>query len=138
EMLHDELRQEVPKLWRLGLIPGRVVPDRLCPADVVDPDDQRFDVRVQRLGPEVQPQQAKGKERDKKQGNFQVRVHHQGGAVDLHKLPLRVVERVRRQVGNNGGHGYSYQSGWKWKRPAIVQITPIVNPMRAATPNAIR
>ena len=46
EMLHDELRQEVAQLGRLRLVARGVVLHRLGPADLVDADDQRLDLRV--------------------------------------------------------------------------------------------
>ena len=46
EVLHDELRQEVAQLRRLRLVARRVVLHGLGPADLVDPDDQRLDLRV--------------------------------------------------------------------------------------------
>ena len=48
EVLHDELRQEVPELRRLRLVAGRVVLHRLRPADVVDANDERLDLGVPR------------------------------------------------------------------------------------------
>ena len=54
EMLHDELRQEVPQLRRLRLVAGRVVLHRLRASDIVDPDDQRLDLGVLRGRVEVE------------------------------------------------------------------------------------
>ena len=42
EVLHDELRQEVPQLRRLRLIARSVVYDGLCSADLVDSHDERL------------------------------------------------------------------------------------------------
>ena len=43
EVLHDELREEVAKLRRLGLVGRGVVLHGLRPPDVVDADDERLD-----------------------------------------------------------------------------------------------
>ena len=54
EMLHDELRQEVPQLRRLRLVAGRVVLNRFRASDIVDSDDQRLDLGVLRGRVEVE------------------------------------------------------------------------------------
>src|SRR5262245_43402170 len=103
-MLHDELRQEVPELWCLGPIRARVVLNSLGPSNVVNPYDKGSDVRVFHLRAEVQPQQTKREERNQKQRDLQVGVHHQRGAVQLHELLFRVLECLRVEVGNSRGH----------------------------------
>ena len=102
EVLHDELRQEVAQLRWLRLVGGGVVLHGLGPSDIVDPDDQRLDLGVLRGGVEVERQQAEGDERDQDQGDLQVGVHHQRGAVQLDELALRVLQRLRIQVGDGG------------------------------------
>src|SRR5207244_645987 len=95
EVLRDELCQEVLQLRRLALrLVGQVVvPNRLGAADVVNPDDERLEMLVLRLGPEVERQQADGDQRDAQKGDLEVRIHHQRGAEQLNVLALGVLDR---------------------------------------------
>ena len=105
EVLHDELRQEVAQLRRLGLVPRRVVGHGLGPADVVDPDDQRLDLGVLRGRVDVQPDEPERDQRHQNQRDLQVGVQHQRGAVHLHELPLGVLERLGIEIANGCTHG---------------------------------
>src|SRR3982751_2899557 len=58
EMLHDELREEVPHLWRLRRVARRIVLNRLRPSDIVDSDDQRLDLGVLRGRVKVEAEQS--------------------------------------------------------------------------------
>jgi len=60
EMRDHKARQKVAKFRRLGSIGGRVVVDSLGAADVVDSDNQRFQVRVAGLRTKVQDQERCG------------------------------------------------------------------------------
>ena len=67
EVRHHETRQEIPELRRLGPIRGRVIRDRLRPADFVDPDHQRLEIRVLGLRAKVEREEAQGEKRDERQ-----------------------------------------------------------------------
>src|SRR6185369_14009155 len=97
EMLHDELREEVPQLRRLRLVAGRIVLNRFRASDIVDSDDQRLDLGVLRGRVEVEAEQSQRDQGDEDESELQVRVEDQGRAVELHELALRAVQRFRVQ-----------------------------------------
>ncbi len=76
-MLDDELRQEVPQLGRLWLIPCRVVGDGLGPPDVIDPDHKGLYVCVLRRCFQVQNHKTPCHEAQEDDGDFQVSVENQ-------------------------------------------------------------
>lgn len=61
----------------LRLVRERVVLQGLRAADVINPDDQRLEVRGCGLGPDVEHDEAQGDQRDGQQGDLEVRVHDQ-------------------------------------------------------------
>src|SRR3954471_21210208 len=97
-MFHDELSQKIPELRRLRLVGRRVVLHGLGAADVVDPDDERFDVGVSRHRAEVQRDETEGNQGEENDSDFQVRVHYQRRAIELDELALGAIQRLCRNV----------------------------------------
>src|SRR5262245_29418016 len=137
-MLHDELRQEVTKLGSLRLVAGRVVLDRFRAANVVDSDDEWLDLRVLRGRVEVEGQQAERDERDQNEGDLEVRVHHQGRAVQLHELALGAVQRLRIQVGNGGIHNVPQLPNLALSNRHAMYNVPLTRPKRITIPIATK
>ena len=104
EVLHDELREEVAQLRWLRPVGGGVVLHGLGASDLVDPNNQRPDLGILRGRVEVERQQAERHERHQDQRDLQIGVHHQGRAVQLDELALRVLQGLGIQVGDGRIH----------------------------------
>ena len=87
----------------LGFVREAVVLHDLGAADVGDADDERFKLPHFLDDAEVEGEEAEGDERDREQGDFEVRVHDEGGAEELDVLALGVVEG--RELVRGCGHG---------------------------------
>ena len=83
-------------------------------------------------------EQPEGDERDEHQGDLQVRVHHQRGAVQLHELALGVLQRLGIQVGDRGAHGRPSSARARAAQTAATRSTPMptTSPSRIAMPIA--
>src|SRR4051812_12247137 len=94
EVLHDELRQEVPELGWLGLVSGGVVLHGLSAADVVDANDEWLHVGVRGDGSEIERHEPESNQGEENDGDLQIRVHDQRRAVQLYELALGAFKRL--------------------------------------------
>ena len=87
----------------LGFVREAVVLHDLGAADVGDADDEGLELPHLLDDAEVEGEETEGDERDREQGDFEVRVHDEGGAEELDVPALGVVEG--RELVRGCGHG---------------------------------